>query len=93
MYRVVVRFIDSQDSGHPYNVGDVFPRSGRKVSKERLEELSSSRNRRGIVLIVNDEPKKVLPEVEEGIEEPKTGVRPVESPEVKKRPRKGRKKE
>lgn len=51
MYEVIEYFEDLQDSNHPYCVGDIFPRSGLVVSKERFEELSSTNNRRGIKLI------------------------------------------
>nr|WP_275590292.1 Rho termination factor N-terminal domain-containing protein [Mammaliicoccus sp. P-M59] len=40
-----------QDDNHEYNVGDVFPRSGKRVSEERLTELSNTSNRQGKPLI------------------------------------------
>lgn len=60
MYKVVKRFYDLQDSVktkegvvyHEYKEGDLFPRTGRKVSEERLKELSGKDNRRGVPLIV-----------------------------------------
>ena len=39
MYRVIEYFTDLHDDDHEYREGDVFPREGIKVSKERLEEL------------------------------------------------------
>lgn len=51
MYRVIKFFTDLQDGKHPYNIGDEFPRSGKKVTKKRLQELSSDNNRQGIPLI------------------------------------------
>jgi hypothetical protein len=52
MYKVLAYFTDLQDNNHPYNEGDIFPRrDGFTVSEARLEELSSTRNRRGIRLI------------------------------------------
>jgi hypothetical protein len=60
-YKTIVFFTDLQDKGHPYNVGDPFPREGKSVSEARLNELSSSRNKRGIPLIAKveeDMPKK-----------------------------------
>lgn len=51
MYEVIHFFTDLQDFNHPYNVGDIFPRNGLKVSSERLNELSSSKNRQGKPLI------------------------------------------
>lgn len=52
MYKVVEYFIDLQDNNHPYNVGDKFPRTGVKVTKERLAELAGSGNLQGKPLIV-----------------------------------------
>ena len=44
--------------GYEYNVGDEFPRKGKKVSNERLAELSGNNNLQGVPLIRKDEPKK-----------------------------------
>jgi hypothetical protein len=52
MYKVIKNFTDLQDDGHPYVVGDTFPRKGKRVSKKRLEELAGSENRQGKPLIV-----------------------------------------
>lgn len=51
MFKVIKRFVDLQDDNHVYDVGDRFPRRGIRVSPERLQELLSSDNRRGIPLI------------------------------------------
>ena len=51
MYRVIEYFEDLQDNGQPYNVGDVFPKGDKKVTKERLNELATDKNRRHIPLI------------------------------------------
>lgn len=51
MWRVIKYFTDLQDGEHPYNVGDVFPREGLEVSGDRLLELSTAANKRGIPLI------------------------------------------
>ena len=51
MYKVIKYFTDLQDDNHPYNVGDDYPRKGIKVTKERIEELSSDRNKRKAPLI------------------------------------------
>ena len=51
MYKVIEYFTDSQDNEYQYHVGDTFPREGVEVSKERLTELSTTNNRRGIVAI------------------------------------------
>lgn len=50
-YKVIKYFTDLQDDNHEYNEGDVFPRSGKQVSKERLTELSNTSNRQGKPLI------------------------------------------
>lgn len=92
MYKVIVRFTDLQDGGHVYNVGDVFPRSGVSVSAERLEELSTDRNRRHVAVIASDVPEKALPEVTEGLSDNSTGVDGAAVTEPKKRPRKRKEK-
>ena len=59
MYKVIRKFHDLQDatktkSGtvyHKYNEGDEYPRKGRKVSEERLKELSGSENKQRTPLI------------------------------------------
>ena len=51
MYEVIEYFTDLQDHNYPYHVGDTFPRGGLKVSEERLKELSSKNNKRGMQLI------------------------------------------
>ena len=59
MYRVIEYFEDLQDNGQPYNVGDVFPKGDKKVTKERLNELATDKNRRHIPLIEKVEETKV----------------------------------
>lgn len=56
-YKVICKFKDLQDSNHIYNIGDTYPRKGKRPKKERIEELLSSNNKVGKPLIV---------EVEEG---------------------------
>lgn len=51
MYEVINFFTDLQDNEYPYNPGDIFPREGMEVSKERLAELSGSNNKQGKPLI------------------------------------------
>lgn len=52
MYRVVHIFYDMEDKNkHVYRVNDIFPHDGRKISKKRLEELTSTKNKIGEVLI------------------------------------------
>lgn len=50
MYKVIHYFHDREDERRPYTVGDVFPYRG-KVSKKRLEELSTDKNRQKKPLI------------------------------------------
>lgn len=72
MYRVLSYFTDLQDKNHPYNEGDTFPRDGLKVSEARLEELSTTKNRRGIKLIELVEEKQE--EKKEGEEDEKLNL-------------------
>ena len=59
MYRVIEYFTDLHDDDHEYREGDVFPREGIKVSKERLEERASDKNLRGTPVIeLVKEPEK-----------------------------------
>lgn len=64
MYKALTRFTDLQDNNHVYQAGDIFPRKGIKVSKERIEELLSDQNRRHkpvieeIIEEVKEQPKK-----------------------------------
>jgi len=52
MYTVIKRFCDLQDKEkHVYAVGDEFPRSGLKPTKERIAELASDKNKIGVPLI------------------------------------------
>lgn len=69
MYKVLNYFTDLQDKHHPYNEGDIFPRAGLEVSEARLEELSTTKNRRGIKLIelVEEEQEEEKDEKEEEI--------------------------
>lgn len=72
MYKVLRRFEDLQDNRYLYQPGDQFPRAGLKVSKDRLEELCTSKNRRRVPLIkfeedLQKEVKSVEPEVDEEI--------------------------
>ena len=85
MYRVVEYFTDLQDNGHAYNVGDIFPREGVEVSAERLEELSSSKNKRGKALIelVKEKASKAADE---------TASEPVEAEDEAEKPKKKSKK-
>ncbi len=45
-YRVIRGFYDSQDDNYEYNVGDEYPRKLKKVTKKRIEELLSNKNKK-----------------------------------------------
>lgn len=60
-YKTIVYFTDLRDKGHPYNVGDPFPREGVTVSDERIAELSGSNNRRRQPLIEKIEERPEVP--------------------------------
>lgn len=75
IYRVIKTFTDMQDDNHKYSVGDIFPRTGLSVTKKRLEELLTDKNRRGMPMIVAEEEKVEAPaEVKE--ENPKRTAKP-----------------
>ncbi len=56
-YVVVKDFRDLKDENHIYKKGDKYPRKG-KGTKSRIEELSSTKNKRKEVLIKAVEQKK-----------------------------------
>ncbi len=51
LYEVIVRFKDGQDDEYLYQVGDVYPRVGYTPTDERVNEVASTDNRRGVVAI------------------------------------------
>lgn len=67
MYKVIEYFEDLQNDNKAYNVGDVFPAEGFSVSRERIEELASDKNRRKKPLIreIQEKPKKKKAKPEE----------------------------
>ena len=60
MYKVIKSFTDLQDNNYAYYVGDTFPHNGVEVGAERIAELASDKNRRGIPLIeeIAEKPKR-----------------------------------
>lgn len=50
-YKVVRRFKDTKHNGHIYEVGDEYPLAGKKSTKARLEELSTTANKYNVVFI------------------------------------------
>lgn len=85
-YVVVTDFTDKIDK-HIYRTGDEFPRSGVEVSAERVAELTSKDNMRGVVLIKAVQERKIQPEKKET-----SKVEEVVAPK-KKAAKKGNKKE
>lgn len=63
-YVVVTDFTDKNDK-HIYRVGDEFPHSGADVSAERVAELTSNNNLRGVVLIKAVQSGKTSPTKDE----------------------------
>jgi hypothetical protein len=88
MYKCKVFFTDLHDKSFEYRPGDIFPRSGLKVSKERIEELLSTNNRRGKPLIekVEETETEKVPDKKRAAAE-KQAVNP-----PKAAPKRGRKK-
>ena len=60
MYKVIKSFTDLKDNNYAYYVGDTFPHNGVEVCAERIAELASDKNRRGVPLIeeVAENPKR-----------------------------------
>ena len=56
MYKVLYPFTDKEDK-HVYHVGDVFPVGKRKISEDRIAELSGNGNALGKPLICKTEIK------------------------------------
>ncbi|MCG1795942.1 hypothetical protein K4S62_01665 [Staphylococcus epidermidis] len=51
-YEVLHKFIDLEDKNKVYNAGDTYPKSAnKKVSHDRILDLSTSDNKRGKALI------------------------------------------
>jgi hypothetical protein len=83
MYKCIIFFKDLHDKSFEYRPGDIFPRSGLKVSKERIEELLSTNNRRGKPLIEKVEETELKDAIVE--------TQIVDTPKAAK-PKRGRKK-
>lgn len=59
MYKVIRFFTDLQDDDYLYREGDVFPRDGMEVTKERLEELSGYENKQKTPLIKEEKESRL----------------------------------
>ena len=80
MYKCKVFFEDLHDKSYKYRPGDIFPRSGLKVSPERIEELSTDKNRRGKPLIEKVEETEEKPENKRAAAEKHVANPPKEAP-------------
>lgn len=65
MYKVLSYFVDLQDNNTPYQKGDTYPRKGYVPTDERIKELSTSANKRGVPLIAEINVKKPVEAVKE----------------------------
>lgn len=61
MYTVLVEFFDLQDNGYRYSAGDNYPRKGLEPTVNRINELASEKNKRGLPLIKKAVEKAVKP--------------------------------
>lgn len=57
---VIKAFTDLLDDNYRYNVGDKYPRKGAKTTDKRINELSSTNNRRRTPLIIEVVPAAVV---------------------------------
>ena len=63
-YRAIHSFTDAKDNKYPYSAGDLYPRAGYEVSKQRLNELLGFGNKqhRPVIEVFTEEipfePKK-----------------------------------
>lgn len=86
-YLVIKSFSDMQDNNYKYHVGDYFPHDGLTVTPERIEELSTDKNRRKTPMIEEVQEEQPEAQVEETapVKEETTEV---EKPKAKPRKRK-----
>ena len=86
MYKVVHSFADVQDSNYVYLPGSSYPRDGFFPTEERIAELLSDKNKRGVPLIEEIKaPKREVPKKEEPIETPKVEEEPKPRKERRKK--------
>ena len=89
MYQVICKFADLLDSNHVYEEGAEYPRKGYSPSSDRIDELSTNRNKAHRPLIVFV-PEKEAAVVQAVVEAPEPVVQEVVQEPVK--PARGRKK-
>lgn len=65
-YKVIHSFADLHDKKYKYETGDMFPRPGLEVSKDRIKELTGSKNKLGMPLLeeIPEETSKEIPKKE-----------------------------
>lgn len=67
MYKALSYFTDLQDNCYSYKRGDIYPRKGYTPTKERIAELASAKNKRGVPVIaeiIKDKPKEAVKDEE-----------------------------
>ena len=77
-YIVIKAFTDKND-GHHYAVGERYPYRG-FAKKERLEELSTKNNKRGVALIAEKKAEKPKKAATEKVEAEKVEKAPEKAP-------------
>lgn len=92
MYKAITLFADGVDGGYVYRTGDTYPRKGYTPTPERIKELLSSDNKRGIALIVEVKEDKPAPAKVEETEKPKKEKAEPKKAETKKATKKTAKK-
>lgn len=94
MYKVINLFIDGQDGGHVYHVGDIYPRKNYTPTAERVRGLLGSNNKQGKPLIVKVEEVETADMVPEEVEKPKRARKTIkaEVPEKASKPKRSKKK-
>ncbi len=100
MYKVIEYFTDNQDNGYAYNVGDEYPRQGYEPSAERIQELTTTNNKRHMVFIKpidneNSEEDRETAETVADVEAEETAenVPDNDFEDIDKKPRKRKKRE
>lgn len=97
-YIVINHFTDLQDNNRKYKEGDIYPRDGYEPSAERIDELSSDKNKLRKSLIIPEAEDDVISDSEfvdtaEAVSEEETeDAEEVEAEEEKPKKRSGRKK-
>lgn len=97
-YIVINHFTDLQDNNRKYKEGDIYPREGYEPSAERIDELSTDKNKLRKILIVPEKAEEVISDsefvdtAEDVLEEETEDAEEVEAEEEKPKKRSGRKK-